>query len=407
MNRSALPWALLGFLLLPQAFAQAPGPAPARWVSTWTAPPDSPGPALKARTLRQILRVSVGGSHLRVRLSNLFGTGPVTFGPVRVAKRAAGAALQPGSDRALTFGGRPTVTVAKGESTLSDAVELEVAPLQELALSLHLPSGAAASTIHGVGLQTVYLSPEGDATAATAFPPGETDDSRYFLTDVEVAAHPEARVLVAMGDSITDGVGSKLDGNGRWPDALAERLQTDSSLRSIAVVNAGIAGNRILNDGADPFIGPSALARFDRDALSKPGARWVLLLAGSNDVSAADMLTRPQDRVSALQIIDGLKGLIQRAHAKGIQIWGATLLPHAGVQRPVIHTEAGEAKRQAINAWIRGSGAFDAIVDFDLVMRDPARPDRLRPAYDSGDHLHPNEAGYRAMAAAIDLRRLN
>jgi lysophospholipase L1-like esterase len=325
---------------------------------------------------------------------------------VRVALHGAGPAILPGTSRALTFGGKPVVTIPKGRSTLSDPVAMDVAALQELAVSLYLPQGTGPSTVHGIGLQTAYLVEGDDLTAAPSLPPGETDDSRYFLTDVEVAAAPDAGALVAFGDSVTDGVGSPQDGNARWPDALAARLQAEPGLTSLAVVNAGIAGNRILNDGVDPFIGPSALSRFDRDALDKPGVRWVVLLQGINDITAAGMLTAPQDKVSAQQIIDGLKTLVARAHRRGVKVCGATLLPRGGSTGPRRQTPEGEAKRQAVNAWIRGAGAFDAVVDFEKVVQDPAHPDRLRPDFDSGDHTHPSAAGYQAMAAAIDLRVL-
>jgi lysophospholipase L1-like esterase len=256
--------------------------------------------------------------------------------------------------------------------------------------------------MHTTAIQTVYFAP-GDATAAPTLPAGETDNSRYFLTDVEVAAGADARLLVVVGDSTSDGVGSTEDGNARWPDVLAARLQADPKYASIAVVNSGLSGNRILNDAADPFLGPSTLSRFDRDALSKPGVRWVLLLQGINDITASGMLTTPEDRVSAQQIIDGMKTLIARAHAKGIRIWGATLLPRGGTTGPRRQTPEGAAKREEVNAWIRTSGAFDAVMDFEKAVRDPAQPDRLRSALDSGDHSHPNDAGYKAMAASIDL----
>lgn len=399
-----LGWMLSAALAMPgQSAPDAPG---SHWVAAWTASPDSADAPLKAGTIRQIVRVSLGGSAIRLRLSNLFGTGPLTLGPVHVARRASGSSIQPGTDHTVTFKGQPTLTLPKGESALSDPIPMAVPALQELAVSLYLPTDTGPSTVHGLGNQTAYLTEAGDATAAIAFPLGHTDDSRFFLTDVDVLGGPQAQALVAFGDSITDGAGSTLDQNARWPDALAARLQADPAGATLAVVNAGIAGNRILNDGASPFIGPSGLSRFDRDALSKPGVRWILLLAGGNDVSASDMLSAPKERVSAAQIIEGMKALIGRAHAKGLRIGGATLLPNAGVQKPFIRTEAGAAKRQAINAWIRSSGAFDAVVDFEQVMRDPAHPDRLLPAYDSGDHLHPNDAGYRAMAAAIDLSAL-
>ncbi|MGH8235532.1 MAG: GDSL-type esterase/lipase family protein, partial [Steroidobacteraceae bacterium] len=376
-----------------------------RWASAWSAAPDQEGPALPAKTIRQIVRASLGGSSVRLRLSNSYGTGPVTIGPVRVAKDAGESAIQPGTDRAVTFGGKPTVTIAQGADVLSDSVAFPVAALEQLAISMYVVDSGKASTWHGVGMQTAYIA-NGDVTAATKLAGSETDTSRYFLTDVEVAAAADARTIVVIGDSITDGVGSAHDGNRRWPDALAERLQADPALASIAVVNSGIAGNRLLNDASEPFVGPSMLSRFERDALSKPGVRWIVLLSGSNDISAADMLDTPKDKVSAQQIIAGMQQLIARAHAAGIKVYGATLLPNAGVQKPFVRTPKAQARRQEVNAWIRNSGAFDAVVDFERLMGDSARPDHLAPAYDSGDHLHPNDAGYKAMAAAIDLRVL-
>ena len=374
-----------------------------RWASAWSAAPDQEGPAVPARTIRQIIRPSIGGSSVRLRLSNLFGTGPVTIGPVRVAKDAGESAIRPGTDRAVTFGGSPTVTIARGADVLTDPVAFPVAALEQLAISMYVVDSSKASTLHGVGLQTAYIA-NGDVTAAMNLAGSETDTSRYFLTDVEVAATADARAIVVIGDSITDGVGSALDRNRRWPDVLAERLQADPALASIAVVNSAIAGNRLLNDASKPFVGPSMLSRFERDALSKPGVRWILLLTGSNDISAADMLDTQKDKVSAQQIIAGMQQLIARAHAAGIKVYGATLLPKAGVQKPFVHTAEAQAKRQELNTWIRSSGAFDAVVDFAQLMGDSARPDHLAPAYDSGDHLHPNDAGYKAMAAAIDLR---
>nr|WP_225562494.1 SGNH/GDSL hydrolase family protein [Pseudoxanthomonas sp. PXM04] len=275
-----------------------------------------------------------------------------------------------------------------------------------LAISLYLPQGAAAPTVHQVGNQTVYLA-RGDLTSRSRFEPeGEPDDTRYLLTDLEVAAPAGARAFVVLGDSITDGVGSSENANARWPDRLAQRLQRDPALASIAVVNAGIAGNRILNDGVAPYRGPSSLSRLQRDVLDKPGVRWMLLLQGGNDISASDRLEAPDQKVSATQIIEGMQQIITRARARGIKVWGATLLPRGGTTFPAPPSAEALAKREAVNAWIRESGAFDVVVDFDRVMRDPAQPDRLLPAYDSGDHLHPNDAGYQAMADAIDLVRL-
>ena len=375
----------------------------AAWVAAWGAAPDSPGPSIAGSTVRQIVRTSIGGSRLRLRLSNLFGSGPVTLGPVRVAVAATGGAIQPGSDRAVTFGGAGVVTMARGDEALSDAVDLALPALARLAVTIHVPEGSGPSTIHGVGNQTAYVL-RGDATALQVFPSGEAEESRYFLTRVEVESGPDAGAVVVLGDSITDGVGSTADRDARWPDALATRLQANPSTASIAIVNAGIAGNRLLNDGKPPFIGPSSLSRFDRDVLSTPGLRWIILLQGSNDISAADMLTTPEDQVSATQIIDGMKALIARARDRGLRIYGGTILPREGVQKPFVNTAAGREKRRLLNTWIRTGGAFDGVIDFERALGDPARPDRLHPGFDSGDHLHPNDAGYAAMAAAVDLR---
>jgi lysophospholipase L1-like esterase len=372
-----------------------------RWIDTWAAVPDSAGPALKAQTIRQIVRTSIGGPRVRVHLSNLFGTEPVTIGPVHIAAHATGSAIQAGSDHAVTFGGNSTVTIPKGADALSDPVSFPVTPLEELAVSMYLPMSTGASTTHGDAMQTAYITLRGDATGAAMLPTGEITSSRFFLTDVEVAADTAARAIVTVGDSITDGSHSTQDHFARWPDALAARLQADQALGSIAVLNAGISGSRLLHDG----VGPSAQSRFDRDVLSKAGVRWIILLDGINDIGAANAPATPQDDVTAQQIIDGMKALIVRAHKKGIKIWGATLLPFGGTEWP-FHSASGEEKRQSINAWIRTGGAFDAVLDFEQVVRDPVHPNRIAPSIDSGDHLHPNDAGYKAIAASIDLHLL-
>jgi lysophospholipase L1-like esterase len=384
--------ALVLLLIAPAGWAAMP----VQWVSTWAAAPDSAGPALPAQTIRQIVRTSAGGSQVRVRLSNLFGTAPLTIDKVHIAVRDSGAAIRPGSGHALTFNGAASVTIPTGESVLSDAAGMDVAALQELAVSMVLPAGAGVSTIHGAGMQTAYLAPGADSSAL-AFPAGTTDDSRYFLTGVEVAAAPGTPAIVVVGDSIADGIGSTPDRNARWPDVLAQ-LQP-----AVAVANAGIAGNRILRDGAKPFVGPSTLARFERDALDQPGVRWIVLAHGINDIVASDMLREPAQHASSEQIIEGMRTLVRRAHARGVKVWGATLLPFGGVKAPLVHSVAGEAKRQAVNAWMRASGEFDVVLDADLLMRDPAQPERLRVEFDSGDHLHPNDAGHRAMAEAANV----
>jgi lysophospholipase L1-like esterase len=400
MTRSTFARAALA-LFIGALLGATPARSADRWVAAWAAVPDQAGPPVDSVTLRQVVRPSIGGSRLRIRFSNRYGEAPVTIGPVHVAKAGAGSEIREGTGRTVTFGGKSTLTLAGGAEALSDPIPLPVAALEDLAVSLYLPTGANRPTLHGVAMQTAFIA-AGDATSAAMFPTAKTDDSRYFLTDVEVEARAEARALIVVGDSITDGVRSTMDANRRWPDALALRLQADPALASIAVVNAGIAGNRLLNDASAPFVGPSTLSRFDRDALDKPGARWVLLLQGGNDISAANVLSTSKDQVSAQQVIDGMKALIVRAHARGLKIWGGTLLPNEGVKGG-FWSAAGEEKRLAVNGWIRTSGAFDAVVDFDHATRDPGQPARLLPAFDSGDHLHPNDAGYAAMAAAVDL----
>ncbi len=375
------------------------------WRTAWSSAPDSAGPALPAQTLRQVVRTSTGGTRVRIRLSNLFGTQPLTVGAAHVGLSAGDARVAAGSDRPLLFGGRPGVMIAAGGSALSDPVDLTVAALQPLAVSLYLPAPVAVSTLHGFGLRTAYLQAPGDATGSADFPSKARDDSRYFLTDVEVLGPDAGRTLAIVGDSIADGVGTKNDQDARWPDALAARLQEVATLASIGIANEGIAGNRVLHDESDPYVGPSALSRFQRDALDKPGVRWILVHEGLNDITASLLLADPEQHVTVEQIEAGLRALADRAHARGIRIWAGTLMPLAGTKR--FYSETVERQRQAVNAWIRTSGAFDAVVDFDAALRDPLDPTRLNPGYDSGDHLHPNEAGYRVMAQQVDLRLLN
>jgi lysophospholipase L1-like esterase len=396
---------VLTALLLSSTLASAAAAPDEGWRTAFASAPDSDGPALPAQTLRQVVRTSAGGTRVRIRLSNQFGTAPLTIGAARLGLSAGGSRVAPGSDRTLSFGGRPTVTIAPGAGALSDPVDLAVGARQPLAVSLYLPGKVEVSTIHGAALQTAYLNAPGDATTAADFPSAATDDSRYFLSDVEVMGPDQGRTLAIVGDSIADGIGAGNDRDARWPNALAARLQGDPALASIGVANGGIAGNRLLHDGAAPFVGPSALARFERDALDKPGVRWILVHEGVNDIAATQMLAAPAQHVSAEQIEAGLRTLADRAHARGVRIWAGTLMPLAGTKR--FYSDAAERQRQAVNAWIRTAGVFDAVVDFDAALRDPLEPARLNPAYDSGDHLHPNEAGYRLMAQQVDLRLLN
>jgi len=299
----------------------------------------------------------------------------------------------------LTFNGSATINVPPGAPVLSDPVDFEVQPLATLAISLYITRETGASVIHPLGGETAYLSESGDQTGATTMADAATGTERYFLTRIEVSSSNAVGTIVALGDSITDGRGATVDVNRRWPDRLAERLNQQGP--GFGVVNAGIAGNRILHDLPEMICGPSTLSRFDRDGLSVPGAKFVIVLQGVTDIEHPAANDLPDQAVTPEQIIGGLKQLIARAHARHLKIFGATLLPSEG---EISHTAEGEAKRRAVNEWIRSGNAFDGVIDFEAVVRDPDHPTRVRPEYDSGDHGHLNDAGYRAMADSIDLR---
>ena len=373
------------------------------WIGSWMAAPDQIGPPLKAQTIRQVIRTSIGGQQVRLRLSNQYGKEPLEFGAVHLAVHARNAAIQPGTDHVVTFGGKRKGMIAVGETVVSDPVTMPVAALQELAVSIYLPSGIIASTLHGTAQQTVYSVPELDQTAALDLAHPDQDDSRYFLADIEVLAPSSSQAVVVLGDSITDGVGSTEDKNTRWTDFLAERLHSDRRRSAMAVLNAGISGNRLLNDGVDPFVGPSMLNRLERDVLSKPNVRWVIVFGGINDISGAQVLRGAKDKVTVAQMIEGMTTLVTRAHAKGLSVFGTTLLPNGGTVGVIGHSANGEKMRQEINAWIRQSGVFDGVIDADRALASTTDPSRLAPQFDSGDHTHPNDAGYRAIANAVDL----
>jgi len=260
---------------------------------------------------------------------------------VHLALHSNSSAIIEGTDHRLTFNGESAVNIPIGRSVLSDPIKIVVSPLQELAISMFFPFGTGASTQHGTAMQTAYLA-AGNATADLVMRHAETDDSRYFLTDIEVAHSNNSGAFVVLGESITDGVGSSDDKNTRWTDVLTERLQGTPELSSISVLNAGISGNRVLNDAADPFVGPSMLSRLERDVLSKPRVRWLMIFAGMNDITAANVLTSPTDKVTVAQLIDGLKILIDAAHAKGLKVWGGTLLPNGGTTGKIAHSASGE-----------------------------------------------------------------
>lgn len=372
------------------------------WLGTWATSPQSQSAVQTPRnfdpatTLRQIARTSIGGVEVRVRLSNELGTTPLVIGSASIALRSSGSAIVPGSDRPLTFSGLSSVTIPPGAPMLSDPVKLHVPPLSDLAVSIYLPAGAQGTTFHNVGLQTNYIAPAGgDYTSAVQLPSPTTVLNYFFLTGIEVTASKQAAAIVTLGDSITDGTRSTPDTNSRWPNVLALRLQERRGFDHLSVLNEGISGNRILSAGS----GPNTLSRFDRDVLSKPGVKYMTLLIGINDIGNSARGTGPL--VTVADIITGYRQIIERAHQHGITVYGATLTPiqGSGYDFPI-----AEANRQAVNHWIRTSGEFDAVIDFDAVTRDPSQPARFLPAYDSGDHLHPNDVGYKAMGEAIPLK---
>ncbi len=394
-----------------------------RWVGTWgtaanwrpptadstqsVAPPPAaaagaPTPVLlhaSNQTLRQILRTSIKGDRVRVVFSNTFGTLPITIGAAHVARREAESALVAGSGRRLLFGGRAQAVIPAGAILVSDPVALVLPAMADLAIDVYLPGDTATwnspLTVHRGAFTTSYVSASGNHAGETPFPSVDKMTTWWLLSRVEVVAPAPARAIVTFGDSITDGTRSTIDGNRRWPDVLSRRLRAQPSTASLAIVNEGIAGNRLLAE-ASPNLGVNALARFDRDVLAQPGAAYVIVLEGINDLGMA----RPEARPSAEDLIGAYRQLIDRAHAQGLTIYGATLTPFEGA---AYFTPEGEVTRQAVNQWIRTGGAFDAVIDFDKVTRDPASPTKFLPAYDSGDHLHPNDVGYEAMGASIDL----
>ena len=345
-------------------------------------------PTYTNATIRQIVHTSIGGDQVRIHISNEYGDRPLMIGGAHVALRQSGSTIVGSSDRALTFGGNVGVVVRPGSIVASDPLTFTVPPLGDLAISLYLPTAARTTTRHALAVQTTYVSKQGNQLSSTTFSADTTMRSWMFLSAVDVRNPNVTGTIVAVGNSITDGFASTVDANKRWPDILAQRLLSGKSEPVKAVINAGISGNRVLTFGS----GPSLLARFDRDVLMQSGVTHVIVLEGINDISRSTV-----DLVTADDIIFGHKQVIERAHERGILTYGATLT--AFERAPA----ANEAKRQAVNQWIRTSGAYDAVIDFDAITRDPAKPTRLLPAYDSGDSLHPSDAGYKAMGEAIDL----
>ena len=383
-------------------------PALVAWTGSWASAQQIPEPQnalgaadLTGATLRQVVHLSLGGQRLRVRISNAFGTQPLHVASTHVARATSAGSprIMSGSDRAATFAGTADVVIPAGADYWSDPIELQVPALSSLSVSIYLDQAPVGQTSHPGSHATSYLA-QGDQTSAADLPGARRVDHWFQLSGIDVARRGTA--IVALGDSITDGHGATTNGDDRWPDDLAVRLQASRSTRSVAVLNVGIGGNRLRLDS----LGPNALARFDRDVLAQAGVRTVILLEGINDVG---MLTRdapasPEAHAAMVQaVIDAYRQVILRAHIHGLKVIGATLTPFLGSD--YYHPDAsGEADRQAINRWIRSPGHFDGMIDFDRAIRDPAHPDRMTVRFDSGDHLHPSPAGYRAMAEAVPLK---
>jgi lysophospholipase L1-like esterase len=390
------------------AFSQ-PAPSSRIWVASWGASQQVPEPAnslpaddLRNATLRQIVHLSIGGPSIRVHLSNAFGTEALHLTSVHIARPLSPAlpAIDPASDLALTFASKPDVTIPPGAEVLSDPIDFAVAPLSDIAVAMHFDAPPAGETGHPGSRATSYYV-HGDAVSAATLTEPKRADHWYQLSEVDVLATPDSATLVALGDSITDGHGATTNGNDRWTDVLAQRLQASAQTRTIGVSNQGIGGNHLLTDG----LGPNVLARFDRDVLAPAGVRWLIVFEGVNDLGglARDGEVPPAAHEAFVaRVLAAYQQVIARAHAHGLRVYGATITPYVG--SGYYHPgPLSEADRQAVNAWIRTAGHFDAVIEFDSVVRDPAHPDQLLPAYDCGDHLHPSPAGYKAMADSIPL----
>ena len=393
-------------VLRPQPGSPAAQAAPAQQAPGAPQAPAPPPITLNNQTVREIVHLSLAGSEARVVLSNVFGTAPLTIGAASLALRESGAKIVPGSAHPLFFGGRLSVVIPPGAIMYSDAVNPFVPSTKDLVIDLFLPDDLAKSasplTIHPGANQTNYISSAGNFTGAADISNPIKLASWLFLAEVEVAAPPTVSAVVTFGDSITDGTRSTPDTNSRWPDELAKRLAMQNGPVR-AVVNSGIAANRVLGDVNSPVFpfgfnaGVNALARFNRDVLALDGVTHLIVLEGINDIG----LARQNPSPSADDLIAAHRQLVERAHAHGLKIFGATLLPFEGAN---YFSAEGEAKREAFNNWLRKEGAYDGVIDFDQVTRDPANPTRILAKYDSGDHLHPNDAGYQAMGDAIDLK---
>ena len=391
----------VALLSLVTAAAPAAGKG-THWVSTWASSPLVPSSMIEneqmkisddGTTLREVVRITLGGETFRVRFTNVFGTAPLVIGAAQIAPTLAGDAIAPGTAKTLTFDQQSSVTLQPGTLVYSDPVRLPAKALSNLTVSFFIPRLPGTLTEHQLASATSFQV-MGNHVGDPTFAAPVKVTSWEYLNGIDVLAPVEDAAVVTMGDSITDGAYSTIDGNARWPDILAQRLQADPHHRNLAVLNEAISGNRILREGA----GPSALARFDRDVLAQSGVRYLIVLEGINDIG--HMKRDPEDHTTAGDLIGALNQLIVRAHAHGIVVIGATLTPFGGAG---YYSESGEAIRQAVNTWIRSSGSFDAFVDMDAAVRDPEHPHSILPGMEHGDHLHPNDAGYNAMGDAIPL----
>jgi lysophospholipase L1-like esterase len=398
--------------------AEAPATGIEPWITTWAATPaprwgaEVPAPftvpeSLEDQTVRQIARVSVGGDQVRVVISNEFGGRPLTVGSATVALSTGGSAVDPATVKVLSFGGRSWAVVPPGAPLISDPVDLTVKPLTSLAVSLYLPQKSAVSSVHWDGRQTGFISGGGDVTRATDFRALSTTPSRLFLSGILTNAKPASIAIVFFGDSITDGACSSIDANHRWPDHIAERMQAEGH-PDVAVVNEAYSGDRVLSNG----MGTNALSRFDMSVLSHPRVGTVVMMMGINDIGwpGKDAITPNDPEPTAEDLEVGYAQLVDRAHAHGIRFIAATLTPFAesfkGSPPSGYYTLAKEKIRESVNRWIRGNKSVDGVVDFDKLLADPKNLKKLSPAYNCGDNLHPNDAGYQAMANAVDLSTL-
>ncbi len=386
--------------------------AQSHWVVTWGA---SPAPQLAGedqmrsanfvfenQTLREIVHTSIGGSSLRIRLSNAYGTKTLDIAAVHIAIRDSESGIVNGSDRTVTFSGRGAVSIPADALALSDPVNLQAPIAGDLAISIFVNGPAVGSGIHYAAQQTSYVA-AGDQTGAATLTYPTKILSWVFLSSVEILAPESAATLVTFGDSITDGSRSTPDTNRRWPNILAARLLKEHGPR-IGVLDAGIGGNRILHDpAANIRFGVNALARFDRDVLAQPNVKYLIILEGINDLGHPGSSAPASETVTAEDIIAGLRQMIERAHEKGIKVFGGTITPFEGASSPGYFTPEKEVKRKAVNEWIRNGKAFDGVVDFDKAIRDPEHPDSMLAKFDGGDHLHPGDDGYQAMGQAVDL----